>query len=91
MIKKISYVILILFSLFSCAQNEGESKKSELVKRLEGIFYNKNFTTIPDRTFNVVDYGAISDGYNLQIKTFKLIGNVLKLNSDFDIAQTINL
>lgn len=65
MIKKITSVLLIIISLFSCMQKERESPKSELVQNLESIFYNKNFTTIPDGTFNVADYGAIADGKTL--------------------------
>ncbi|WP_372775553.1 glycoside hydrolase family 28 protein [Mangrovibacterium sp.] len=48
--------------LFSCTQKADKESKSELVKHLENIFYKKDFTTIPDATFNVAKYGAIADG-----------------------------
>lgn len=36
-----------------------------MVNHLEGIFYNKSFTTIPSKIFRAVDYGAIADGKTL--------------------------
>ncbi|MDX8339382.1 glycoside hydrolase family 28 protein [Draconibacterium sp. IB214405] len=53
--------ILLAFLFFSC-QHE---KKSELVQRLEGIFYNDSFASIPETDFNVADYGALADGKTL--------------------------
>ncbi|MCA9734241.1 MAG: glycoside hydrolase family 28 protein [Deferribacteres bacterium] len=47
------------------------SEKSELVKRLESIFYNPAFISIPDAVFNVGDYGAIGDGKTLNTKAIQ--------------------
>lgn len=47
-------------------ENEQPLKvKSELVQRLEKIFYADNFTKIPSKVFNVQDYGAIGDSITL--------------------------
>ncbi len=52
--------------LLSCSQRATkEAHKSELVKHLESIFYNDDFATIPDKTFNVADFGAVADGITL--------------------------
>ena len=53
--------IAFLFIVFSCEQE----KKSDLVKRLEGIFYDNSFARIPNAFFSVVDYGAVGDGKTL--------------------------
>ena len=47
--------------LFTC----NHSNKSELVLSLEKIFYSDRFTNIPDKVFNVVDFGAVADGKTL--------------------------
>lgn len=48
------------------AQAKAESTelpgKSELVRKLEGVFYGEDFASIPDRHFKVNDYGAKGDG-----------------------------
>jgi hypothetical protein len=52
---------LLVTGLSSCA----DSGKSELVKRLEAIFYDPSFAKIPDTPFNVGDYDAVGDGETL--------------------------
>ena len=52
---------ILSISLFAC----NTSNKSELVLSLEEIFYSDSFTNIPDRVFNVADFGAIADGKTL--------------------------
>jgi polygalacturonase len=47
--------------LFACNKNN----KSELVLSLEKIFYSHGFTEIPDRVYNVADFGAVADGKTL--------------------------
>ncbi|QIA07446.1 glycoside hydrolase family 28 protein [Draconibacterium halophilum] len=61
--KQYNLILSILLStlLFSCTQE----KKSELVQRLEEIFYNDSFATVPGTEFNVADYGAVADGKTL--------------------------
>ncbi len=39
--------------------------KSPLVRQLESVFYDDDFCAIPDRTFNVADFGAVGDGQTL--------------------------
>jgi hypothetical protein len=58
---------LLVTGLSSCA----DSGKSELVKRLEAIFYDPSFAKIPDVPFNVADYGAIGDGEMLDTKAIQ--------------------
>jgi len=67
---KINVYILILVicaGLLSCT----DSSKSELVKRLEAIFYDPSFAKIPDTPFNVADYGAVGDGQTLDTKSIQ--------------------
>ncbi|MBL7110331.1 MAG: glycoside hydrolase family 28 protein [Bacteroidales bacterium] len=59
--------ILILLILSAC---EAE-RKSGLVKRLESIFYDPSFARIPDRTFSVVDFGAVGDGEVLDTRAIQ--------------------
>lgn len=54
-------ILFIYLFLVSCQDN----KKSDLVQQLENIFYNESFTSIPDTSFNVADYGAVPDGKTL--------------------------
>lgn len=63
------YILAFIYtlSLFSCKKQE----KSELVRRLEGIFYDKSFAVIPDRTFNVADFGAVPNGQNLSTRAIQ--------------------
>ena len=58
---------LLVTGLSSCA----DSGKSELVKRLEAIFYDPSFAKIPDVPFNVSDYRAIGDGEMLDTKAIQ--------------------
>ncbi|WP_167619338.1 glycoside hydrolase family 28 protein [Maribellus sediminis] len=58
---KLFLSILLVGLLFSCSTE----KKSELVQRLEAIFYSDSFAKIPDAVFNVADYGAVADGKTL--------------------------
>ncbi len=59
--------IILTIGLSSCA----DSGKSELVKRLEAIFYNPDFAKVPDTPFNVGDYGAVGDGKTLNTKAIQ--------------------
>ena len=61
------FLIIISLGLlgFSCCQTEKNDSKSELVKRLESIFYKKDFAAISDTAFNVADFGAVADGKTL--------------------------
>nr|WP_321357725.1 glycoside hydrolase family 28 protein [uncultured Draconibacterium sp.] len=65
MTRKIPFLILIASIVFSCTTKVEKENKSELVKRLEGFFYNKDFAKIPETTFSVDAYGAIADGKTL--------------------------
>ena len=58
---KIFFAIIFIMTLISCSKEN----KSELVLDLEEIFYDNNFTHIPDKLFNAADYGAIGDGKTL--------------------------
>ncbi|WP_319501727.1 glycosyl hydrolase family 28 protein [uncultured Draconibacterium sp.] len=78
MINKI-VAILIIISAFSCTREAEKPAKSELVKRLEGFFYNDDFTVIPDKSFNVADFGAIADGKTL---TTEAIQNTIDAAAD---------
>lgn len=65
MTRKVLFLILIASIVFSCTTKVKKENKSELVKRLEDIFYNKDFAKIPETTFSVDAYGAIADGKTL--------------------------
>lgn len=54
-----AFLPLTIFSACS------KSNKSELVNRLESIFYSQSFASIPERIFNTADFGAIGDGKTL--------------------------
>lgn len=60
-------VLVMLLSLYSCT----DSGKSGLVKSLESIFYDPSFAVIPDRDYNVRDYGAAGDGKTLDTKAIQ--------------------
>ncbi|WP_340114916.1 glycoside hydrolase family 28 protein [Maribellus mangrovi] len=58
--KKVFYSLPVIFLLVlfaSCTQEN----ESQLVQRLEGIFYDESFAQVPDKEFNVADYGAVAD------------------------------
>ena len=59
--------IILASGLSSCA----DSGKSDLVKRLEAIFYDPSFAKIPDVPFNVADYGAVGDGETLDTRAIQ--------------------
>ncbi|WP_321996437.1 glycoside hydrolase family 28 protein [Draconibacterium orientale] len=64
--KRLSIAILLFSLLLSCSQKQAQkAHKSELVKHLESIFHNDDFAVIPDKSFNVADFGAIADGKTL--------------------------
>ncbi len=68
--RKISKVVLWILPvaallLHSCSSKEEKKSKSELVTRLENIFYSEGFAKISDAIFNVADYGAVNDGKTL--------------------------
>jgi hypothetical protein len=52
---------LVIFQFSACSTSE----KSELARRLEGIFYDGKFASTPDQTFNAADYGAVGDKVTL--------------------------
>ncbi len=64
-LKKVPTLIIFSILLFSCTQKVEKEIKSELVQHLESIFYDNSFAAIPDKTFNVADYGAVADGKTL--------------------------
>lgn len=64
-LKKTLSIFLFASLIFSCKPKDLQENKSELVKHLESIFYEKDFTNIPDSIFNVSDYGAVADGKTL--------------------------
>ncbi len=66
-IKVLAVLLILGAGLFSCT----DSGKSELVKRLEAIFYDPGFAKIPDTPFNVADYGAVGDGETLDTKAIQ--------------------
>ena len=45
--------------------------KSDLVRRLEAIFYSKSFADIQDRTFPAAKYGAKADGKTVNTKAIQ--------------------
>lgn len=65
----LSLPILIFSLLLSSCSNQG---KSDLVKRLESIFYKPGFANIPDRNFSVSDYGSVGDGKALETKAIQM-------------------
>ncbi|HMC00374.1 MAG TPA: glycoside hydrolase family 28 protein [Flavobacteriaceae bacterium] len=71
--KLFGYLAFIFFLLIGCKQNEKEviEDKSELVNSLESIFYSDDFTSIPDKTYNTSDYGAIGDSTTLNTKSIQ--------------------
>lgn len=76
-IRTIKTVVLVFGLIIT--SNSKSSGKSDLVNRLEGIFYNKSFTKIPLKIFRADDYGAIADGKTL---------NTLSIQSSIDAAHT---
>jgi len=60
-ISKAIITLVFCISLLACSVEN----KSDLVLSLEEIFFNNSFTQIPDKVFNVSDYGAIGDGKTL--------------------------
>jgi len=62
-------VSLLALLLPSCVSPEPE--KSELVRRLEGLFYDPGFVRIPDNSFDVTDYGTVADGKTLDTQALQ--------------------
>ncbi len=57
MSSKILWGIILTLLISSCSKEE----KSELVQRLEEIFYDESFARVPEAIFDVADYGAVAD------------------------------
>lgn len=49
----------------------GVTVKSELVKKLESVFYDASFTRIPDKTFPGAKYGVVADGKTVNTKAIQ--------------------
>ena len=62
-ITAIGIVGMFLFC-FGCKSLE-DPPKSDLVKKLETIFYDDAFASIPNKTFNVSEFGAVMDSLAL--------------------------
>lgn len=71
-IKSLHWLSLVAV-LFACnpAEKKAVPQKSDLVNKLEGIFYAQDFATIPDQTFNAADYGAIGDSTTLNTEAIQ--------------------
>ncbi|PDS26624.1 glycoside hydrolase family 28 protein [Flavobacterium branchiophilum] len=84
---KVSFSILIMLLLISCASKLSSEKKSNSNwDQLNTIFKDVQPPVFPNKTFNVMDYGAISDGvfdnsdvFNKTIKTCSEQGGGLVL------------
>ena len=59
---------MILLAVLSACSDPG---KSDLVKRLESIFYDPSFTDIPGTEFRVTDFGAAGDGKTLDTRAIQ--------------------
>lgn len=57
--------------LFPLLTSCGGTKKSELVRHLEGIFYNPSFAVVPENIFSVSDFGAAGDGQTLNTEAIQ--------------------
>ena len=60
-----TWLIATVFALgigHGSAGTDDSVEKSELVRKLEGVFHAANFASIPERRFRVNDYGAKGDG-----------------------------
>jgi len=62
---------LLLTAFLIILPSCGDAGKSDLVRRLESIFYDRDFTRIPDATFHVSDYGAIPDGKTVSTRAIQ--------------------
>lgn len=58
----------MLFLILASCTGDG---KSDLVRKLESIFYEASFARIPERTFSVADYGAEGDGQSLDTRAIQ--------------------
>ncbi|MEZ4772723.1 MAG: glycoside hydrolase family 28 protein [Bacteroidia bacterium] len=55
---------IFLILLAGCGSPDS-GKKSKLVTDLESVFYNPAFARVPEKVFQVSDYGAVGDGKTL--------------------------
>lgn len=62
-------LISIFFMISSCGSPEPE--KSELVRKLETIFYDPAFAEVPDTRFDVTDFGSVADGVTLDTRSIQ--------------------
>ncbi len=60
-------LIMLTLQISSCS----DAGKSDLVRKLENIFYDPSFAKIPDKQFNVADFGAVGDGETLDTKAIQ--------------------
>jgi len=66
-ILSIVFLFITGLTFISCS----DSEKSELVKRLESIFYDPSFANIPDVSFSVANFGATGDGQTLDTEAIQ--------------------
>lgn len=67
---KVLKIVIIVLGLIITTHSKSAGQ-SDLVNRLEGIIYNKSFTSIPSKIFRADDYGAIADGKTLNTKSIQ--------------------
>ncbi|MFK7811356.1 MAG: glycoside hydrolase family 28 protein, partial [Maribacter sp.] len=76
--KNILVISLALF-IFGCSKEpKPEISKSPLVHQLEGIFYADDFASVPNKTFNVSDFGLVSDS---------MVVNTVAIQNTIDAAN----
>ena len=73
---RLAFICVVVLTSAFChaganAKKPDAAVKSDLVKKLEGIFYDKSFTKIPDKTFSAADYGARADGKTVNTKAIQ--------------------
>lgn len=59
-----SFLCLLVLTAGVCAE-------SELVRKLEGVFCDKSFALIPEKSFPAADFGAKADGKTLNTKAIQ--------------------
>lgn len=64
-------IVLLILQIMTIPSSCSKEDKSDLVRSLETIFYDRGFADVPQDQFPALDYGALGDGTTLNTKAIQ--------------------